>query len=189
MSETQDKLNWLAFRYVANELDAAEASNFELLLTTDQAAREAVASAVAQTIQIRQALAGAVVVAATAQRSTWSRKTNRVTLVAVGSCLALLLAVCLLRSPLTITDGVAYQANENDFSNSPAQLAYAWAEARDGSTELQPATEPVLADSLDGVLIAAVDSDFEQSLVTPSWMLAALEKMDGGINSDLEMQE
>jgi len=189
MSEIQDQLNWLAFRFVANELDATEASEFESLLVTDQAAREAVARAVEETTQIRQALAGAAVVAAASQRSNWRRKTNRVTIVAVGSCLTLLLAVCLVRSPLSITGGVAYQVDESDFSNSPAQLAYAWAEARGGATELQPATNPVLADSLDVVLIAAVDSDFEQSLVTPSWMLAALEKMDGGIDSDIEIQE
>ncbi len=188
MSATQDNLNWLAFRYVANELDATEASEFESLLTTDQAAREAVARAVEETTQIRQALAGTVVTAAS-ERSNWSHKSTRVAIVAVGSCLTVLMALMLVRSSLPTTGDVARQANEQHISSSRAQLAYAWAEARSGSTELQPATDPVLADSLDAVLIASVDLESEQSLLAPSWMLAALEKMDGGIDSDLEIQE
>lgn len=189
MSETQDKLNWLAFRYVANELDAAEASEFESLLTTDQAAREAVAGAVEQTTQIRQALAGTVVVAASTQ-SNWSRsKTTRVAFVAVGSCLTLLMALLLVRSSLPITGGVAHEGVEGELPFSSAQLAYAWAEARSGSTDVQPTTNLPLADSLDALLIATVDLESEQSLLAPSWMLAALEKMDSGFGSDMEIQE
>lgn len=40
-------LNWLAFRYVAGECDDAESAAFEQRLDVDQAAREAVAAAVA----------------------------------------------------------------------------------------------------------------------------------------------
>jgi len=189
MSETQDKLHWLAFRYVADELDATEASEFESLLATDQAAREAVARAVEVTTQIRQALANAVVVTAASKQSNWSRNTTRAAVVAVGSCLTLFLALCLVRSSLPITGGVAHQSIESDSSVSPAQLAYAWAKARNGLTELQPVANPVLTDSLDAVLFAAVDSESEQSLVAPSWMLAALAKMDGGIDSEIEYQE
>jgi len=45
----QDDLNWLAFRYVAGELDDAETQAFEARLETDQPAREAVAQSVALT--------------------------------------------------------------------------------------------------------------------------------------------
>lgn len=41
-----DDLNWLAYRYVAGELDEAEALAFESQMETDQDAREAVAQAV-----------------------------------------------------------------------------------------------------------------------------------------------
>lgn len=99
------------------------------------------------------------------------------------------MALFLVRSSRPTTDDVAHQASEQHASSSPAQLAYAWAEARNGSTELQLAINPVLADSLDAVLIASVDLESEQSLLAPSWMLAALEKMDGGIDSDMEIQE
>ncbi len=44
MSEHED-LNWLAFRYVAGELNAAELRAFETQLEDDQSAREAVARA------------------------------------------------------------------------------------------------------------------------------------------------
>jgi hypothetical protein len=44
--EPQD-LDWLAFRYVAGELDPAEAAAFELRLADDQLARDAVCRAVA----------------------------------------------------------------------------------------------------------------------------------------------
>ena len=42
MSEPQDKLSWSAFRYVANELDASEISEFESRLMTEQAARSGI---------------------------------------------------------------------------------------------------------------------------------------------------
>lgn len=43
----RDELNWLAFRYVAGELDEAEMQAFESRLAAEQDAREAVARAVA----------------------------------------------------------------------------------------------------------------------------------------------
>ncbi|MDA1050820.1 MAG: hypothetical protein O3C40_10120 [Planctomycetota bacterium] len=189
MSETQDKLNWLAFRYVANELDAVEASAFESLLTTDQAAREAVASAVEETIQIRQALANPAVVTAASQRSNWSREATRVAVVSVGCCLTLILALCLVRSSMPVTGTVANQTIESNSSVPPAQLAYAWAEARDGLAELQPAINVEFADTFDSVLNGAIDAESEQSLVAPSWMLAALSKMDGETGSEIDIQE
>lgn len=189
MSETKDNLSWSAFRYVANELDAAEASEFESLLLTEQAAREAVADAVEETTRIRRALAGAVVVTGASQRSNWSHQKTRVAVVTIGSCLTLLLALFFVRSSTPISGDVVHQAIESDSSVSPAQLAYAWAEARNGSTELQPAIGGEFTETFDSVLSGPLDSESEQSLVAPSWMLAALAKMDGGIDSELDIQE
>jgi anti-sigma factor RsiW len=189
MSETQNKLSWSAFCYVANEMDATEASEFESLLMTDQAAREAVADAVEESARIRQALAGAVVVTAASQRTKWNRKTTRVAVVTVGSCLTLLFVLFLVRSSVPIARDFAHQGIESDSSVSPAQLAYAWAEARNGLTELQPAVDADLADTVDSVFNGPIDSESEQSLVAPSWMLAALAKMDRGIDSGLDLQE
>ena len=41
-----DDLDWLAFRYISNEMTGAEAESFEQRLADDQSAREAVARAV-----------------------------------------------------------------------------------------------------------------------------------------------
>ncbi|MBI2480072.1 MAG: hypothetical protein HYV60_16015 [Planctomycetia bacterium] len=189
MSETEDRLSWLAFRYVANELDATETREFESRLITDQVAREAVATAVEETIRIRRALAGAVVVTAASQRSKWSRRSTRVAVVAIGSCLTLLLAVCLVRPTVPVTGVVARPSVANERSDSPAQLAYAWAEARYQLAEFQPATNVVLTDAMDPVAIVLRDLESEQSLVAPSWMIAALAKMGSGGESEIEIQE
>jgi hypothetical protein len=186
MSESQDKLSWLAFRYVANEMDTTEANDFESLLLNDQAAREAVAVAVSETTQIRQALA--TVVTGTSQRSGWSRRSTRFAVVAMGSCLTLFLAVCLVRSSLPPERSIVHQLVASPPSDS-VELAYAWAEARHGLAEVQSAGNVVLTDSLDTVSIAAIDSEFEHSLVAPSWMLAALAKIDSGVESEFEPQE
>lgn len=188
MSETQDKLNWLAFRYVANELDAAEVSEFESQLLTDQAAREAVAVAVEQATRIRRALSSGVVVAAAAQRSNWGRKSTRVAIVVLGSSLSLLLSVCLVQTSRPVADGVFSESLVGPSTDASAQLAFAWAEARHGLTELKPAAHVALTDSFEGVLAVATDSDFEQSLVPPSWMLAALGTLDSGNDSEFEVE-
>lgn len=80
-----DDLAWLAFRYVAGELDPDELADFEDRLDRDQPAREAVAEAVA--------LAAGVVRAAPALRSTpglrpRARRAAAVVL-AAAACLAL----------------------------------------------------------------------------------------------------
>ena len=137
----------------------------------------------------RQALAGDFVVTAVSRRSNWGNKKARVAVVAIGSCLTLLLALGFVVSSRPISGDVAHQDDESELSISPAQLAYAWAEARMGSTELQPAFGAELTETLDAVLNGPLDSDSEQSLVAPSWMLAALSKMDDGIDSKLDVQE
>ncbi|MCA9144434.1 MAG: hypothetical protein H6823_10895 [Planctomycetaceae bacterium] len=188
MSETQEKLNWLAFRYVANELDAIEASEFELRLMTDQTAREAIAVAVGETTRIRVALGDAAVVAAASQRTSWGQKSTRFAIVAMGSCLTLLLAVALLRPSVSPT-GIASQSSVNEPIDSRAELAFAWAEVRYQLAEFQPAANAVMADAMDPIAIALRDSESEQSLVAPNWMLAALAKKDSGIELEFEIQE
>jgi hypothetical protein len=188
MNETQDNLNWLAFRYVANELDPTESSEFELRLMTDQTAREAIAAAVGATTRMRLALGDAVVVTAASQRTRWGRKSTRVAIVAMGSCLTLLLAVALLRPSVSPT-GIVSQSAVNEPTDSRAELAFAWAEVRYQLAEFQPAANAVMADAMDPVAIALRDSESEQSLVAPNWMLAALAKRDSGVESEFEIQE
>jgi hypothetical protein len=54
-SDYDEELEWLAFRYISNELPADEVELFEQRLAHDQAAREAVA----QAVQLSLAVAGA----------------------------------------------------------------------------------------------------------------------------------
>jgi ferric-dicitrate binding protein FerR (iron transport regulator) len=83
-----DDLAWLAFRYVAGDLDPDDSAAFELRLDRDQPAREAVAGAVA--------LRAGVVRAAPTFRSTPGSRSRvrRAAVVALASaaCLALALA-------------------------------------------------------------------------------------------------
>ena len=51
----QAELEWLAFRYVAGEMSADEARALEQQLAGDQAAREAVSSAVALGLRLAEA--------------------------------------------------------------------------------------------------------------------------------------
>lgn len=189
MSKSNSELNWLAFRYVANELDPTETSDFESLMLTDQSAREAVAKMVGETVTFRSAFASDNVAAASLQRENWSRKTIRVTVVSVGSCLTLLLAMLLVRSTSSPIDRVAGDVIESESLASPAQLAYAWAESRRGLGELRQSTSVNASDPMDVVLNDTFVSDLDQPLVAPSWMLAALTKQATGINSELEVQE
>ncbi|MCA9119882.1 MAG: hypothetical protein H6822_01035 [Planctomycetaceae bacterium] len=185
MSEVRDKLSWLAFRYVANELDATEVSDFESQLLTDQAAREAVARVVEQSAMIHQALSRGAVATAPRHRSRWEKKSPAVALVALGSTLALLLAVCLVPTSQPLLDGVPGNSGAGRSVDS-AQLALAWAESRHELIESKSVNSVALADSFDGV---SSDSDYEHSLVPPSWMLAALGQMDSEIGPDFGVQE
>lgn len=65
-TDRDDNLTWLAYQYVANELDAAQRHDFETRLASDQAARDAVADVVL----IHQALADTPAVTDTPERST-----------------------------------------------------------------------------------------------------------------------
>ncbi|MBC8355036.1 MAG: hypothetical protein H8E66_23910 [Planctomycetes bacterium] len=186
MSESQSELNWLAFQYVANELDAAETTDFESLLLTDQSAREAVAKMVGESVELRSALGTATVATASSHEGSWNRKASRVAIVTVGSCLTLLLAVCFIRPMTPVSDRVVDKSVESD---SPAQLAYAWAESRQGLDDLQSSLGIDLSDTLGSALSDAPVAESDQPLVAPSWMLAALTKQGAGFDSELDIQE
>ncbi|HRX81417.1 MAG TPA: hypothetical protein P5307_20250, partial [Pirellulaceae bacterium] len=100
----------------------------------------------------------------------------------------LLLAVALLRPSVSPT-GIASQSSVNEPIDSRAELAFAWAEVRYQLAEFQPAANAVMADAMDPIAIALRDSESEQSLVAPNWMLAALAKKDSGIELEFEIQE
>lgn len=188
MNDSTENLNWLAFRYIANELDHIERGAFESRLSGDQAAREAVALAVRETAEICTAYREQSIVALGTKQRRASRRMSPV-VVAVGSCLSLLVALLLLRTALESPSRVALhpggnQVNQTDDLDKYTELAFAWAAARDE----EDAVSERSSDSLEGDSNGLVGSDEEQ-LVAPSWMLAALTTMGDEINSSVERQE
>src|SRR6185369_3058104 len=86
-------LDWLAFRYVSGELPADEAATFEELLAADQAAREAVASAVQVTQAVLAAIPAQVATPVVSpRRNTWRERAAWMVLGATAACVLLFIA-------------------------------------------------------------------------------------------------
>jgi len=89
--DCHEELDWLAFRYAAGELDAAEAEAFEVRLSDQQAAREALARAVelTQIVAAAEAQCGDFVVPVSRTKNEWN---SRLSWMAIGGLASLLLA-------------------------------------------------------------------------------------------------
>lgn len=185
MNKINGELDWQAFRYVANEMNEAESSDFESLLLTDQTAREAIARAIEETTQIRQAFAHSDIAVADLQRSSWNRKSRRTVVVAIGSCLTLLVAIFVVRISLPISDGSLQHVAKDDSSG----LAFAWLEARGESFDLEQEANAELTDIYEAALDSTVVPEDDETLVAPTWMLAALAKLDDGADFNELIQE
>jgi hypothetical protein len=171
-SEGKRELDWLAFCYAAGELNAAEAEAFEVTLSNDQAAREALARAVdlSQTVAAAEAQSEQVLTPAARLSSNWNA---RLSWMAIGGLASLLLA--LLWSGVV---GPTWTAAQRRIS-APAQqeLALAWNMTR---TEIANVREV----GLWSPTAAANDADDEPAggLAiddlgvgdSPSWMTAAV---------------
>ena len=55
--------------------------------------------------------------------------------------------------------------------------------------DFQPALHAEPVEPWDSLASTSIESESSQSLVAPTWMLAALEKMDREVVSELELQE
>lgn len=135
MSNRED-LDWLAFRYVADELDAADARAFELRLSGDQDAREAVARAYALArciLAVECERPDDLRVAATARRSL---RLRRLSAAAIGLAACLLLTLATLRLPRP-EDSVPSAAVPSGEPNDTDRLAMIWSETR------QPLDDPL----------------------------------------------
>lgn len=153
------ELEWTAFCYVAGELPASEAAQFELRLESDQAACEAVVCAV----QMAQAVSGlepsTVAPRPVAHATGDGRKTS--TRSAMGA--VAVTAACLL---LTVGALIWGRGPQSETSQAEAQgadrLVDLWAVA---SPELEAFED-------DDVGVAEEESD---DFLVPSWMLAAAQ--------------
>lgn len=183
MNHPEDRLEWLAFCYLANELDADDREAFELQLATDQESREAVARLVQETARLSDALAEPATVTSASTSLAWSRDASRWLAISISSCLVLLV----LFSASQVVKVMPLQSKSSpDVANTSlgtAELAYAWAGT------LPETEEGGVVESLDLLWDGAVGDDADDSLAAPSWMLAAVAGIRGDVTSDLERQE
>ena len=163
MNSIPDDLDWLAFRYVAAELSAADRIQFERRLDEDAAAREAVARAVALTQAIAATKAASPVVTV-GDRSRSRRPALRRT-----SWLALTVVASLLIA-LAVT---AFQTHDQTSVPSPDNdLASLWSESR---TELvPPASGDWLARETSDREPDVASTEDNEEFATPDWLVAAV---------------
>lgn len=186
-----DDQAWLAFRYVADELTAEEASTFELRLAEDQAAREAVAQAVELSAAVKLAIGETIqspepVVCVAEARGFWSQKAwlQPAAWMAVGAAACLAAVVCFYRPDMDENQPVvAVVDGGEEVEDSPAgSLAMVWAESRHSdSDELDPAATD---HSLDHNAAAHADDD-DPRVIAPGWLLAAVTR--GEMTDDLHL--
>lgn len=182
MTGSCDDLLFEAFRYTADELSDAERSRFEERLATDQAAREAVA----QTVQIAQAVAASPVDPVTPhpQSTLWSRRWAVIAALAACVCVALLVDHTDSPPAGSPTDADTPTVSDNTphpaagiagRSGAAGDLVALWLRACGGAD----------CDLLDGPTVAAPEPPLlaEADLTVPDWMLAAVsaerDELDG----------
>jgi hypothetical protein len=199
--ERHDDLDWLAFRYVADELAPDKAAAFEERLAHDPEA----CNAVARAVELIGAIAGAgceaptatrprvSVVVAGPQRAADRARSRWLVWVAVAAAAVLAVAVSL---PWLGSDKSGSQPVERAVApdegfpdaneDSPAELALLWSETRDELAALDEEVWPPeptdpsdgAEDEDDGDLIASLDATDEVPEV-PSWMEAAIAGLEG----------
>jgi len=156
------ELDWLAFRYIANEMTAIEADSFESRLADDQAAREAVARAV----ELAQAVAcvptSIILFQAThrALANTSRPYFGRRPLRWIAAAAAVVLGV------------VGVQVFKGSSENS--KLAKVWAKIRIGSEVLDLSEHDLIAESEESL-------ETSDELTVPGWMI---EAVGGGSDED-----
>lgn len=195
MSQTENRkmidpeLDWLAFRYIAGELTAAERAAFESRLADDLAACEAVAAAVAMADGILAAQRPLVVpVSKPAGRSRFTRHAGWLAGAAALSLLAIL-AIFAGRDGVSPSDDQTQLASAGDLP--PTVLAETWNATRiaihqgpdaQGPDAVQPIeansvaeaeAEPVASDDAAATDEAAAP-DGGEGLTAPEWLLAAV---------------
>ncbi len=179
MSDNQSELEWLAFQYLADELNPAERDEFETRLADEQDAREAVARSVELTQTISVAgRAGQVVSKSHANKaiSGWRRIAWIAT--SVACCLALV---------LVYQSSTGRDPSPTEYAPI-ADLASAWVETVDefASSESHELTAIGVYDGLEMTL---EDSQENELLDTPAWMFAAVEGLADVDDMDMEMME
>ena len=191
-ASSYSELSWLAFCYVANELDAKTRREFEIRLEQDQTAREAVVQAFDSARVLNQALsqtssqetveiqpANRELAQSRSQLSKMGRSKSLWPTALLGLCIAGLLAIGLLQlyelpGKMEVADR-DISAAPSELTNVSVSLAETWA---DSDWESESAVE--IAD-IDTDLTEIDQSDGEQDLgpndEQDDWMTATLIDM------------
>ena len=170
-SGPDDNLDWLAFRYIADELSATERTAFEALLENDQLAREAVAHAVQLALATQHVFADDAV--RLAQRQAVTAPAGYRGWYSVALACGGLLA-------LVVMNNLVWQVGQP--ANEDRQLAIAWSEARDAfATSAVVAEEQPDTAEHDGDVQVLVD---EESVALPTWMLAAVSESNTNMSEE-----
>lgn len=176
------ELDWLAFQYIAGELNEGESSEFESRLATDQDACEAVAKAVELAEVTSMAERGPVVEVRLPRPSNadWAR---RVTWMVCGAAACLLLlviaqhieskgpaAIASVESAGELRDAEQIAPVGRRIPEGSPELALAWVHARSNTTTVE------LADA-SGLPVDELVLDVTglSEITAPTWMVAALE--------------
>ncbi|MGC1274512.1 MAG: hypothetical protein WBC44_12475 [Planctomycetaceae bacterium] len=159
-TNANDDAEWLAIRYVLDELTSGEAAAFERRLGVEQSARDALVQAtrlvstVAATNSVRTAAAG--------RRGRRPR-----TIAALAATAAtLLVGVVALQNRFADPQNVGVPVVTDDVD--PARLAVLWSQSAE--------TLNGVPESLDEVSAVETDVDPSDVFLPPDWMLAAVEQ-------------
>lgn len=181
-SKHREDLDWLAFRYVAAELSAAESREFEDRLERDQEAREAVGRVVEVTCVVRSLDWDDTGprVTPVRRRHVWHQRRSVQWFAALAVGLAL--AVLVWGPPRGEPDG--WRDGSPAGGLVPSELALVWSSARtewdaesdaDGWEKIEPGiAEPGIAS--DRRFEAPWDD--EAAIDTPDWMFVAVVAME-----------
>jgi hypothetical protein len=167
-----EDLFWVAAQYAAGDLPESAVERFEEQLETDQAAREALAQAVALSQAVVQAEATPVAPVSIDRSRRFSMAAALA--IAVAACIALTFVA--LRLP-NVDDAPQGEVAKAPTSDAQRQLAMAWVEGQVGDDEFaanddaQLVDDPMLTDE------DMFDDEFPMPTADPSapdWLLAAL---------------
>ncbi len=167
---SHEELSWLAFRYVAGELTGGENTSFEAHLADDQAAREAVAEAVAlyETVALASAQPASI--------TRWQTLRRAVAWVAAAA------AVLLVASALFWMSGTDQQPDPNlaqenknaepQTSQNGAELATAWTEVR--HSQGREPDDVGIREPMESIANPSVGTDEPAGPAIPQWLLTAV---------------
>ena len=191
--KTQNDLDWLAFCYIANELDQPHRDEFELRLAVDQQAREAVVTAMEHAqlldavLESRDQLPAGKSDHVSERKSAYSVSITRFSRKLIGTAAALLLIATglmwLAESPVFRSEysGIARAVDPH------AALAFAWA----GSLELADefSADPFEASGLTEVAFEMDATTDDELAGVDDWMVLALVDLETGDTPDLPDEE